>query len=154
MFCFCYLQRIATTLQLTVFLSIAIIADIASVDGRPHAVIENDANKEMDEKYYLLRSWGDPMMPFSITYSDYGRTLYETQKQSTTTTSTTTQPPQPSRGSNTPALRRSRKSRNRTRSTNATINKTTPSPPTTTTVKYFSMPLIFTSSNGWGPMGK
>lgn len=141
---FFVLQRISATLQLTAFLSIAIISDIGTVNGRP-TDSEGDASKALDKTYYLSRSWGDPMMPFSISYSEYARTQHEMQKQSTQQPLTAT----PSRGSNTPSLRRSRKSRNRTRSTSVA---STSAPPTSTTIKYFSMPLIFTS-NGWGPMG-
>lgn len=112
------------------------------VNGRP---TENDSDKALDKTYYLTRNWGDPMMPFSISYSEYARKQYEMQKQSTQQPLTAS----PSKGINTPSLRRSRKSRNRTRSANAT-STSTQSPQTT--IKYFSMPLIFTS-NGWGPMG-
>lgn len=134
----------SAALQLTAFLSIAFFTDIESVNGRPSDT-GNESSKALDKTYYLSRNWGDPMMPFSISYSEYARSQHDTQKQSIHQPLTAS----PSKGSNTPSLRRSRKSRNRARSANTV---STSAPPPQTTIKYFSMPLIFTS-NGWGPMG-
>lgn len=140
------MQRISATLQLTAFVSFAIITEIGTVNGRP-VDGESDSIKPMDMEYYLSRNWGDPMMPFSIGYSQYARKQHEIQNQKSTHQPAVALP---IRDSHKALHRRSRKSRNRTRSANGPATSTPPPP---TTMKYFAMPLIFTSSNGWGPMG-
>lgn len=92
--------------------------------------IDSDMPNEVDSRNFLARNWGDSSLPFSISYSDYGRKMYQAQ------TSTTTHRPKSK------SSRRAQRSKIRSAASHA--------PRSTEKPNSMAMPLIFTSS-GWGP---
>lgn len=79
----CVLTIVFIILQLT----------IGNIEAIP---IESASKKD----YYMTRGWGEPSLPFSVIYSNYGRTKLQQELANRSTTTSSTTVPTPRKYSN------------------------------------------------------